>query len=89
MQRLPKNPQVRVPEGLSASLWAKGFTDPRTIKVAPNGDLFVAETSEGDIQVVRPDVTTEAAGPPRVFAKGLEGPFGMAFYPPGDDPQWL
>ena len=86
---LPKNPQVHVPEGLSVSLWAKGLTNPRTIKVAPNGDVFVAETSEGDIQVLRPDHKTGAAGPPRVFAKHLEGPFGMAFYPPGDEPRWL
>jgi multidrug transporter EmrE-like cation transporter len=24
-----------------------------------------------------------------IFASGLDGPFGMAFYPPGPDPQWI
>ncbi|WP_237479118.1 PQQ-dependent sugar dehydrogenase [Lichenibacterium dinghuense] len=86
---LPRNPEVHVPDGLTASLWAEGFTGPRTIRVAPNGDVFVAETDEGDIKVVRPTAGTEAAAPARVYAKGLDGPFGMAFYPPGDDPRWL
>ena len=86
---LPRDPQVRVPEGLSASLWAKGLVGPRTIRVAPNGDVFVAETAEGTIKVLRPVEATGAAGPAKVYATDLEGPFGMAFYPPGGDPRWL
>ena len=57
--------------------------------MAPNGDVFVAETSEGDIKVFRPDGATGAASPAKMYAKDLEGPFGMAFYPPGDAPRWL
>ncbi len=86
---LPRDPHVRVPAGLSATLWAKGLVAPRTIRVAPNGDVFVAETAAGDIKVFRPDAATGAAGPAKVYASGLDGPFGMAFYPPGDHPRWL
>ncbi len=86
---LPRSPHLEVPAGLSASLWAKGLVGPRTIRVAPNGDVFVAETAEGDIKVFRPDAATGVAGQAKVYATGLEGPFGMAFYPPGDDPRWL
>ena len=86
---LPKDPRIRVPDGLSASLWARNLVGPRTIRVAPNGDVFVAETARGAIRVIRPAAGTGAAGPAEVYAKGLDGPFGMAFYPPGDDPRWL
>ncbi len=86
---LPAHPRLRVPEGFTVSLWAKGLEAPRELKVAPNGDVFVAETALGDIRVLRPDDRTAQAGAVSVFASNLDGPFGMAFYPPGEDPQWL
>jgi glucose/arabinose dehydrogenase len=36
--------------------------------------------------------TTDGADAPaenQIFATGLDRPFGIAFYPPGNDPQWL
>ena len=76
---LPKNLHINVPDGLSASLWAKGLTGPRTIRVAPNGDVFVAETDKGDVMVIQPAAGTGAAGPAKIYAKDLDGPFGMTF----------
>jgi glucose/arabinose dehydrogenase len=29
------------------------------------------------------------AGEAHVFATGLNEPYGIAFYPPGSDPQWI
>jgi glucose/arabinose dehydrogenase len=78
-----------VPPGFQVELFAAGLKDPRAVVVAPNGDLFVAESEPGRIRVLR---TREGEGKLRdntVFASGLDAPFGIAFYPPGADPQWI
>jgi glucose/arabinose dehydrogenase len=75
--------------GFSVNLFVFGLTTPRAMKTAPNGDVFVAETGAGQIRVYR-GVSDE--GKPRrgnIFATGLNRIFGMAFYPPGNDPKWL
>jgi glucose/arabinose dehydrogenase len=78
-----------VPAGFQVERYASGLDDPRRLRVAPNGDVFVAESQSGRIRVLRP---AEGGGKPAhadVFASGLRGPFGIAFYPPGDNPQWF
>src|ERR1700761_4998577 len=76
-----------VPNGFEVNLFASGLLSPRIMRLAPNGDLFVAESSAGQIRVLRPN----AGGAPesKVFATDLRYPFGIAFYPPGPDPQWV
>jgi glucose/arabinose dehydrogenase len=76
-----------VPPGFEISLFAEGLDDPRQMRTAPNGDIFVVESDPGRVRVFRP----AAAGQPSnsVFASGLTAPFGIAFYPPGPDPQWV
>jgi glucose/arabinose dehydrogenase len=76
-----------VPIGFKVNEFASGLTDPRLIRTAPNGDIFVAESEPGRIRVLRPDGARAARA--TVFASGLYGPFGIAFYPPGPDPQWV
>src|SRR5512132_1891008 len=86
----PAETQPKVPPGFKIELYATGFRDPRFLLSAPNGDIFVVESRANQIKVLRdtsgdgkPDVT-------EVFAeRGLNKPFGIAFYPPGDDPQFL
>lgn len=77
------------PPGFKVDLFASGLTNPRLMRRAPNGDIFLAETSAGDIKVLRG--ITEAGKPEQIqlFASGLNIPFGIAFYPPGDNPQWV
>jgi glucose/arabinose dehydrogenase/mono/diheme cytochrome c family protein len=85
----PKNAWPQAPVGFKVELYAEGLTNPRILRTAPNGDVFLAETSAGDIKVLR-GITPE--GKPKqvqVFASGLNTPFGIAFYPPGPDPQWV
>jgi glucose/arabinose dehydrogenase len=75
--------------GFEVNLFVFGLTTPRAMKVAPDSDVFVAETGAQQIRVYR-SVTDE--GKPRrgsIFASNLGPVFGMAFYPPGDNPQWL
>ena len=76
-----------VPNGFEVNLFASGLDEPRLIRTAPNGDLFVAESNAGRIRVLR--ANGSEAGQPSVFASGLGYPFGIAFYPPGPDPQWV
>jgi glucose/arabinose dehydrogenase len=86
----PPDAQPKVPLGFKIELYATGFSDPRFLLSAPNGDIFVVESRANQIKVLRdtngdhkPDVT-------EIFAQsGLNKPFGIAFYPPGDDPQFL
>src|SRR5438874_1459882 len=75
--------------GFKVQLFATGIDEPRKLLTAPNGDIFLAESSKGEIAVFR-GVTKE--GKPEqqsTFATGLNRPFGIAFYPPGKDPQWV
>jgi glucose/arabinose dehydrogenase len=76
-----------VPAGFEVGLFASGLSHQRLIRVAPNGDVFAAESEAGRIRVLRPSHGQSAAA--SVFAEGLHGPFGIAFYPPGRDPQWV
>ena len=77
-----------VPNGFEVNLFASNLADPRLIRVAPNGDVFAAESSAGRIRVLRSGGSGGEAQA-TVFASGLDGPFGIAFYPPGPDPQWV
>jgi glucose/arabinose dehydrogenase len=76
-----------VPNGFEVNLFASSLGEPRNIRAAPNGDVFVAESSAGRIRVLAPGGSGAAQG--RIFAAGLRYPFGIAFYPAGPDPQWI
>ena len=78
-----------MPAGFKVELFAEGLSEPREMRVAPNGDIFVAETAPGNIRVLR---AADGASKPTVneiYASGLEEPFGIAFFPSGDNPQWV
>ncbi|MEY2520654.1 MAG: hypothetical protein QOF24_2413 [Verrucomicrobiota bacterium] len=86
--RRPAGAQPRVPEGFKIEEYASGFTYPRFLLTAPNGDIFVTESRSDSIKVLRdgdgkPEVTETFAN------EGMKDPFGIAFYPPGPDPQFL
>jgi glucose/arabinose dehydrogenase len=85
----PADSQLAVPAGFTVKLYASGFHNCRYIRVAPNGDIFVAETGANRIHVLRSKDGDESPRQNLVFAEGLDHPFGLAFYPAGDDPKWL
>ncbi|HEY2083608.1 MAG TPA: PQQ-dependent sugar dehydrogenase [Verrucomicrobiae bacterium] len=87
--RAPANAGLAVPSGFAVKLFAQGLNNPRLVRTAPNGDLFIAETGAGRIRVMRTKDGADAPLENQVFAEGLKGPFGIAFYPPGDNPQWI
>ena len=54
MLRKPADAQLKVPPGFEVKLFASGLDQPRLIRVAPNGDIFVAESMAGRIRLLRP-----------------------------------
>jgi len=85
----PTNAAVSVPAGFEVKKFASGLNNPRLLRVAPNGDIFISETGKNRIHVLRATDGAEAPSESQIFAEGLERPFGLAFYPLGDQPQWL
>lgn len=75
--------------GYAVTLYADGLQNPRLIRTAPNGDLFVAETGANRIRVLRGRDASGKAVDVEVFAAELNRPFGIAFYPLGDNPQYV
>ena len=85
----PANAWPIAPNGFKVDMYITGLDNPRLLRVAPNGDLFLAESSSGKIKVFR---GIGADGKPQqtsVFTEGLHQPFGIAFYPAGPNPQWI
>ena len=75
--------------GFKVELYAGGLDNPRLMRTAPNGDIFLAESQPGRIRVFRGMTSDGKAEQSAVFAEGLKDPYGTAFYPPGPDPQWV
>ncbi len=80
---------LAVPPGFTVKLFAKNLWNPRCLRVAPNGDIFLAETGGSRLHVFRAADGADAPTIDQVYAAGLDQPFGVAFYPPGKNPQWL
>lgn len=78
----PEGTMPDVPGGFAVQVYASGLNQPRVIRVAPNGDVFVAESGAGRVLVFAAEGAADAPVKPEVFAEGLERPFGIAFYPP-------
>jgi len=85
----PADAKLSVPPKFVVRQFASGLSGPRLVRVAPNGDIFIAETRENRLRVLRAEDGAEAPAQNQVFADGLDRPFGIAFYPPGPDPQWI
>lgn len=81
--------ELKLPLRFKADIFASGLSGPRTMRIAPNGDVFVVESDGGRVRAMR--AAPDAARPveTRVFASGLDYPYGLAFYPPGPEPRYL
>lgn len=85
----PPNAWPKAPAGFAVEQYAAGLDNPRLIRTAPNGDFFLAESSSGRIRILRGITKNGKAEQSEIFTAGLNRPFGIAFYPPGLNPQWL
>ncbi len=83
----PAGAQLKVPAGFTVAPFAT-LDHPRQIRVAPNGDIFVAETDAGRITILRAADGAAKPATTSAFAEGLDRPFGIAFYPAAN-PKWV
>jgi len=89
----------QAPPGFKVQIFAAGLDNPRLMRAAPNGDIFLAEPfpssdsikedPPGRILVLRGLTPEGKPASISVFATMLNRPFGIAFYPPGPDPQYV
>ncbi|MEO8432917.1 MAG: PQQ-dependent sugar dehydrogenase, partial [Acidobacteriota bacterium] len=85
----PKGAWPKAPAGFRVDEFQTKLSNPRLIRIAPNGDVFVAESEPGRIRILRARGGATKASVNEVFASGLDRPFGIAFYPPGPDPKYV
>jgi glucose/arabinose dehydrogenase len=85
----PVDAWPQAPTGFKVDLYAEGLDNPRMIRTAPNGDLFVAESAPGRIRVFRGNSPEGKPLQAEIFASNLRQPFGIAFYPPGPNPEYV
>jgi glucose/arabinose dehydrogenase len=69
-----------VPPGFHLNIFASNFKRPRLLTVAPNGDIFLADTGAGEIVVLRDPQHSGGAQEREVFVSGMRRPFGIAFH---------
>jgi len=77
------------PKGFKVELYAQGFAEPRLMRTAPNGDIFLADSHGDKIVVLRGVGADGKVEKVSTFASGLNLPFGIAFYPSGPNPKWV
>lgn len=77
----PEGATLTMPAGFEISTFAEGgLGRPRWMALAPNGDVFVADSMGSKIVVLR-DTNKDGVSDERAtFAEGLKQPFGMAFW---------
>lgn len=85
----PANVWPQAPHGFKVSLYYTGLDQPREIRTAPNGDLFVALSYQNKVMVFRGVGPDGKAKEVSTFADNLDMPFGISFYPAGPNPKWV
>lgn len=84
----PEGAELKLPAGFKIDVLTSDVEGPRVMRIAPNGDIFVAESRPGRIKVLRTTADGTSVAQSEVFAQDLDRPFGMQFYP-ADRPSWL
>ncbi len=77
----PEGAKLNLPPGFEISTFAEdGFTQPRWMALAPNGDVFLSDSKGSKILVLRDNDKDGIADERFTFAEGLNQPFGIAFW---------
>ena len=77
----PADAVLNLPKGFKANVFAEGgFTYPRWMALAPNGDVFVADSRANAIVVLRDKDKDGTAEERFTFTQNVSQPFGMAFH---------
>ncbi len=86
---MPDGAWPKAPDGFKVERYAELKEEPREIRTAPNGDLFVSDSNAGKVETFRGITKDGKPEQESVFARGLKNNFGIAFYPLGANPQWI
>ena len=85
----PANAMPQAPAGFKVGIYVSdGLNVPRQMRTAPNGDVFLADTGAGVVKILRGITADGKPEQSSDFAK-LSAAFGINFYPPGPNPQWV
>jgi glucose/arabinose dehydrogenase len=85
----PANAMPQAPAGFKVGIYVSdGLNVPRQMRTAPNGDVFLADTGAGVVKIFRGITADGKPEQSSEFAK-LPAAFGINFYPPGPNPQWV
>lgn len=77
----PADAKLYLPKGFKINVFAEGnFREPRWMTLAPNGDVFLADSRANSIIVLRDKNNDGVAEERFVFSDKLSQPFGMAFH---------
>ena len=77
----PADAKLYVPKGFKINVFAEGdFREPRWMALAPNGDIFLADSRANSLIVLRDKNKDGVAEERYVFTDALSQPFGIAFY---------
>lgn len=77
---MPAGAKLTVPTGFKVNVFAEGgFREPRWMALAPNGDVFLADSRANTLFVLRDKDKDGVAEERFVFSDKLSQPFGMAF----------
>lgn len=77
----PVGATLNLPRGFKINVFAEGnFREPRWMTLAPNGDVFLADSRANSIIVLRDKNKDGVAEERFVFSDKLAQPFGMAFH---------
>ncbi|HXG84925.1 MAG TPA: sorbosone dehydrogenase family protein [Pyrinomonadaceae bacterium] len=76
----PPGAKLSVPAGFKINVFAEGgFSNPRWMALAPNGDVFLADSRSDSIIILRDKNKDGIAEERFTFVENLSQPFGMAF----------
>jgi glucose/arabinose dehydrogenase len=76
----PAGALPKAPDGFVVSVFAENLPHARWMTVAPNGDVFLAESDAGKVVVLRPAPDGSHAAKVTTFASGFDRPHGLAVH---------
>ncbi len=77
----PQNAKLSLPKGFKINVFAEGgFNNPRTLALAPNGDVFAVDSRANSIIILRDKDKNGSAEERFTFSEDLNQPFGIAFF---------
>lgn len=68
----------KAPDGFTVSVFAENLPHARWMTIAPNGDVFLAQSDAGKVVVLRPTADGAHAAKITTFASGFDRPHGLA-----------